>query len=86
MLPLFQAKCVVCHGSLGGWNAKSYDTVMKSGDHAPVVVAGDSKGSLLAQKIQGTQTKGMVMPPGGSLSKKEIQTILDWIGAGALNN
>src|SRR5512136_1406492 len=86
VLPLFQAKCAVCHGNLGGWNAKSYDTVMKSGDHAPVVVAGDSKGSLLAQKIMGTQTKGSVMPPRGNLSKAEIQTILDWIDAGAPDN
>jgi cbb3-type cytochrome c oxidase subunit III len=27
VLPIFQAKCAVCHGNLGGWNAKSYDTV-----------------------------------------------------------
>jgi mono/diheme cytochrome c family protein len=86
VLPLFQAKCAVCHGNLGGWNAKSYDTVMKSGDHAPVVVAGDSKGSLLAQKILGTQTKGALMPPNGKLTADEIQTILDWIAAGALDN
>lgn len=86
VLPLLQAKCAVCHGNLGGWNAKSYDTVMKSGDHAPVVVAGDSKGSLLAQKILGTQTKGSVMPPRGNLSKDEIQIILDWITAGAPDN
>ncbi len=86
VLPIFQAKCAVCHGNLGGWNAKSYDTVMKSGDHAPTVVAGDSQGSLLAQKIQGTQTKGTVMPPNGKLTADEIKTILDWITAGAPDN
>ena len=84
--PIFKAKCTVCHGTLGGWSAASYDTVMKSGDHAPVVVAGDSKGSLLAQKIQGTQTRGGVMPPGGKLSADQIKLILDWIDAGAPNN
>ena len=84
--PIFKAKCAVCHGSMGGWNAKSYDTVMSSGDNAPTVFAGDSKNSLLAQKILGTQTEGSIMPPRGNLSKTEIQTILDWIDAGALNN
>jgi mono/diheme cytochrome c family protein len=86
VLPIFQAKCAVCHGNLGGWNAKSYDTIMKSGDHAPVVVAGDSKGSLLAQKLQGTQTRGSIMPPNGKLTAAAIQIILDWITAGAPNN
>ncbi len=86
IMPIFQAKCAVCHGSLGGWSAKSYDTAMKSGDNAPVVVAGDSKGSLLAQKILGTQTKGAIMPTGGKLSKDEVQAILDWIDAGAPDN
>ncbi len=59
---------------------------MKSGDHAPVVVAGDSKGSLLAQKMQGTQTRGSLMPPNGKLAADEIQAILDWIAAGAPDN
>jgi mono/diheme cytochrome c family protein len=86
VLPLLKAKCAVCHGSLGGWNAKSYDTVLNSGDHAPTVIAGDSKNSLLAQKLLGTQTEGSIMPPRGNLSKTEIQTILDWIDAGALDN
>jgi mono/diheme cytochrome c family protein len=86
VLPIFKAKCAVCHGNFGGWNAKSYDTVMKSGDHAPVVVAGDSKGSLLAQKILGTQTRGTVMPPNGKLTADEIKAIVDWITSGAPNN
>ena len=59
---------------------------MKSGDHAPVVVAGDSKGSLLAQKILGTQTRGTLMPPNGKMTADEIQAILDWIAAGAPDN
>ena len=59
---------------------------MKSGDHAPVVVAGDSKGSLLAQKILGTQTRGTVMPPNGKLTADEIKAIVDWITSGAPNN
>ena len=74
----------MCHGSLGGWDASSYDKVMTTGDHSPVVIANDVSGSLLAQKLLGKQTIGGVMPPGGQLSEAEIQLILDWITAGAL--
>lgn len=86
ILPIFQAKCQVCHGSstkLGGWDASSYDTVMTSGENGPVVIAGDAEHSLLAQRIQGINSK--IMPPGGSLSQDEIQIILNWITDGAKN-
>ena len=86
VVPIFKAQCAVCHGTLGGWDASSYDRVMTTGDNAPVVIAGDVDGSLLAQKILGQQTQGTVMPPGGLMSQAEIQAILDWIAAGAPNN
>lgn len=83
ILPIFQAKCVMCHGSLGGWDASSYQKVMTTGDHRPVVVAKDVAGSLIAQKVLGKQTIGSIMPPGGKLTDAEIQLILAWITAGA---
>jgi ubiquinol-cytochrome c reductase cytochrome b subunit len=86
VVPLLQQHCAACHGSLGGWNASSYETVMSSGDNAPVVVPGDPSASLLAQKLLGTQTAGAVMPMSGVLPLSEIQPLLDWIAAGALNN
>jgi mono/diheme cytochrome c family protein len=86
VLPVLQKNCAACHGSLGGWDSSSYNAVMTSGDHAPVVRPGDVKTSLLAQKLLGTQTVGGVMPMSGVLPLAEIQPILDWIAAGALNN
>ena len=83
ILPILQAKCVACHGSLGGWDGSSYEAVMTSGDNAPVVISGDAENSLLAQKILGTQTQGAIMPPSGKLPQEETQLILDWINAGA---
>lgn len=83
VLPIFQSKCAMCHGNLGGWNASSYSSVMTTGDHSPVVIAKDAAGSLLAQKLLGSQTIGGIMPPGGKLLDPEIQLILDWINAGA---
>jgi mono/diheme cytochrome c family protein len=84
--PILQAKCAVCHGTLGGWDASSYESVMTTGDNAPVVLPGDVDGSLLAQKILGRQTQGTVMPPAGLILENQIQIILDWIAAGALDN
>ena len=84
VLPIFQAKCVVCHGSLGGWRADSYTSVMTSGTHSPVVIPGNAIDSLLVQKLQGKQTSGSSMPPSGKLSDAEIQVIINWINAGAL--
>jgi mono/diheme cytochrome c family protein len=86
VLPILGVKCAVCHGSLGGWDASSYQSVMESGDNAPVVSPGDPQGSLLGQKLLGTQTIGGQMPPTGQLPQDEVQTILDWISAGAKDN
>ena len=83
ILPIFEAKCNICHGNLGGWDGTSYESTMTSGDHAPVVIPGDPDTSLLAQKLLNTQSIGAIMPPGGKLTDSEIQLILDWILAGA---
>jgi mono/diheme cytochrome c family protein len=87
VLPILQAKCQMCHNGaikLGGWDASSYQTVMESGEHPPVIVGGDAQNSLLAQFLQGTN--GKFMPPTGALPQNEIQAILDWIAAGAEDN
>lgn len=86
VLPIFEAKCVMCHGSMGGWDGSSYEGTMTTGDNAPVVIPGDPEGSLLGQKLLGTHTQGAIMPPGGKLPDGEIQVILDWIEEGALDN
>jgi len=87
VFPIFEAKCVVCHSSnraLGGWDATSYDSVMSSGENAPVVIPGDVENSLLAQYLLGSN--GKFMPPLGALPDESVQAILDWIEAGAENN
>jgi mono/diheme cytochrome c family protein len=87
VLPIFQAKCAMCHNSsttLGGWDSSSYESVMTSGENSPVVIAGDVQKSLLAQLLQGTN--GKFMPPMGALPQEEIQAILDWIASGAKND
>ncbi|MEK7325738.1 MAG: c-type cytochrome domain-containing protein, partial [Chloroflexota bacterium] len=86
ILPLLEAKCSLCHNQktkLGGWDASSYEAVMTTGDHAPVVIPGDAAASLLSQKVSGAQAQGDIMPPAGLLPEDEIQLIVDWIAAGA---
>lgn len=83
VLPIFERSCNACHGSLGGWEGTSYQTVMESGDHAPVIIPGEPEDSLLAQKMIGTQSIGGVMPPSGLLPESQVQVVLDWIEAGA---
>jgi hypothetical protein len=60
--------------------------VVGSGAHGPAVIPGDPQGSLLAQKLLGTQAEGAIMPPAGALPQSKIQIILDWIAAGALDD
>ena len=83
VLPILQESCAACHGTLGGWDSSSYAGVVGSGDHGPAVIPGDPVGSLLAQKLLGTQAEGTIMPPGGALPQSHVQTILNWIAAGA---
>jgi mono/diheme cytochrome c family protein len=81
--PIFGDYCSGCHGQLGGWDSSSYQSVMSSGNNGPVVIPGDVEHSLLAQKIQGTQTEGGPMPPSGLMSSAQVDTVLQWIAAGA---
>ncbi len=86
ILPIFEVKCNMCHGSLGGWDGSTYATTLETGDHAPVVIPGDPEGSLLGQKLVGTHEQGTIMPPAGKLSDEEIKVIIDWITDGAQDN
>jgi mono/diheme cytochrome c family protein len=81
--PILQANCTQCHGTLGGWAATDFESVMTDGDSGSAVVPGDAAASVLAQKVTATQTSGSAMPPGSSLSAEDIATIVDWIEAGA---
>lgn len=84
ILPLFEAECAACHGIFGGWSADNHRKVISSGDNAPVIIPGDPDGSLLVQLMQATDAS--VMPPAGALSQRDIQLVIDWIRAGALDN
>jgi hypothetical protein len=59
---------------------------MTTGDNAPTVIPGDPESSLLAQWLLGTVDQGGFMPPSGMLPQDEVDLVLDWIAAGALDD
>ena len=83
VLPIFQASCTMCHGTFGGWTGTTYDDALNTGEGGPTIIPGDPDKSRLVQTLTGTHPDGVVMPPSGSLPEADIQTIIDWIEAGA---
>jgi menaquinol-cytochrome c reductase cytochrome b/c subunit len=86
---IFDKRCLSCHGkrTKGGYSVTDYNSVMTSGDNAPVIVAGDAANSLLAQMLRGIETPaGGQMPPGRPLKADQIDLIERWINQGAQNN
>ena len=82
VLPIFKGSCVGCHGGSAGLALSSYDSLMAGSANGAVINPGDAAGSRLFVKVQSGQ-----MPRGGSkLSDAKLQTIRDWIDAGAQNN
>ncbi|MCP4968438.1 MAG: hypothetical protein GY926_24795 [bacterium] len=84
VLPIFEVRCVACHGTAGGWDATTWQLAISSGDNAPVVLPGDSANSSLAQMMLGTHPEGVLMPPDGLLPDPLVQLVVDWIEGGAL--
>lgn len=87
--PIFTTNCTPCHitTKTKGLSLATYDGVMAGGQDGVVVKAGDPNGSLLVQKIKGTQTIGARMPYNKPpLPDDQIQKISDWVAQGAKDN
>ena len=83
--PLLVDRCFQCHSGrsdtpAGGLRLDSRETVLKGGDTGPAVVPGDSRASLLVQRVQG---RPVLMPPTGALVASEIENLITWIDMGA---
>lgn len=87
--PIFNARCVVCHGASGGVNLSSFTALNNSVGNLygnEVLVPGDADASGLYDKLLPTPRLGSRMPQGSSLTGNEIETIRAWINEGAQNN
>jgi len=85
VLPIFQSRCTSCHGSgrvSGGLNLTSYASLMSGSQHGAVIVPGDPNASRLVQMV----VQGNMPKRGPLLLNSQIQTISDWVKAGAPDN
>jgi mono/diheme cytochrome c family protein len=83
--PIFNARCVGCHGGTAGLTLDSHANLMAGSNRGAVVSPGNANGSILYNKIRTDQNPpfGSRMPQGGSLSAEQITLIRDWINQGA---
>ena len=94
--PIFDANCVACHQSgaasqgLNLESGRSYAAVVNrrsSEADLPLVAPKSPDTSYLLLKVLGTHAraggKGERMPLGGTLAAGDIETLRDWIAAGA---
>ena len=83
--PILQRSCVGCHGpdqQLRGLRLDSRASVVGASAPRSLIVPGSPQDSELYRRIAGLSA-GPRMPMGGALSEGEIDTIRQWIEAGA---
>ena len=81
VLPILNNRCSSCHGGptpRAGVGLSSYDSVMNS----QVITPSDAQNSRLIQAVQ----SGRMPRSGEPLTADQIQTIANWVNAGAQNN
>jgi hypothetical protein len=82
ILPLFEAKCLRCHGGrqrAGGLDLRTVASLLKGGNSGPAMVPGKSEKSLLVELIHFNE-----MPPKkekNRVGKEELDRIRAWIDA-----
>jgi mono/diheme cytochrome c family protein len=78
--PVFKARCSSCHGSNGmkGVDLSTYQSTMAGGTDGAIILPGDADGSILIKVQSGTQKHF------GQLSPTELETVRQWIEAGAV--
>jgi hypothetical protein len=84
IVPILVAHCQKCHGAQprkAGLDLRSVATMLSGGSAGPVIVKGAADKSLLYEQVV-----KQVMPPGkaAKLSEVQIETLRNWINAGAL--
>ncbi len=92
--PILNDKCIECHipprgkGYLEtGLSMASYQDLMQGTVYGPVIVAGDSRHSILNMVVEGRVDPSLRMPHGRrALGSVEIEILRLWVEHGALNN
>lgn len=80
--PIFEARCVICHGGTAGLVLNNYENILRGGMHGAAVIPGDPVNSRLIQYVSSGY-----MPAGGPpLTQSQIQALVNWVAAGAPDN
>ena len=77
---LFESKCGGCHnstGKIGGLDLTSYQSALAGGNSGPAIVPGDAEASMVV-KVQSAGNHP------GQFTPEELELIVEWIDAGAL--
>ncbi len=83
--PVLQNKCLGCHNNsskMGGLIMETYDSLMKGGQHGPVIVPGKSSESRIILMLEGKVQPRMPFSS-EPLPPAVIATLKAWIDAGA---
>src|SRR5882724_7382273 len=86
--PIFAEHCYTCHSEKaeklkGGLRLDSTEAILKGGDTAPAVVAGDVEGSLLIKAVRYTDAELKMPPKNKKLSGEQIASLEAWVKMGA---
>lgn len=93
--PILNDKCIICHTPPNGIGYKatglklfSYESLMNGTIYGPVVLAGDSKRSIINMLVEGRAGKlqQIMHEEGKVLSNEEITLLKLWVDQGALHN
>ncbi len=95
VVPILESRCIKCHASPDGIGYRatglemdSYESLMQGTVYGPVIVAGDSRRSILNMLVEGRAGKPQRMPHNEdeALSNEQIETLKNWVNEGAVNN
>jgi hypothetical protein len=90
--PVLDKFCATCHSSEEDHPSQlfmdSYESLMNGGKHGKAIVPGNSKESLLRQKLSDEPPFGKMMPPPRKPrpTPEQVALILAWIDQGAKKN
>ena len=82
VLPIFEAKCLRCHGEKkrdGKLDMRTLDTLLKGGVTSPAIKPGNAQKSLLIELLHYNE-----MPPkkeSPRVTKEELELLRKWINA-----
>jgi hypothetical protein len=85
VLPVFESRCINCHGgekTNEGLDLKTYDSLMSGSKNGTVLTPGDANDSFIVKQV----VEGKMPKRGPKLTPAQIQILMDWVNAGALNN